>query len=284
MGPLITRIAPTPSGFLHLGNAYNFILTWWLARANRGKLVLRIDDADTSRFRIEYLEDVFASLAWLGIDIDEGPSGVDQFQKRFSQSLKREHYFEQLKYFPIFACECTRSEIRKLSPDGAYPGTCYQKNLKWAPGLAIRFRGAKVNDQLAESLRDMLFWRKEDQPAYQLASVIDDWEMGVNFIVRGEDLKETSAAQALLAPHLNWAFPSGEHLVHHPLLTDDKGQKLSKSLGSFSLKEWRTTGRSIRELIDHWAPDWGLARGEVAKLGDLLSHRPPSFSRTQKRP
>ncbi|MCY4495585.1 MAG: glutamate--tRNA ligase family protein, partial [Acidimicrobiaceae bacterium] len=77
--PLVTRIAPTPSGFLHLGNVYNFILTWWWARSQNGKLILRIDDADTSRLRVEYVEDIFVTLEWLGMDIDQGPSGVEQF-------------------------------------------------------------------------------------------------------------------------------------------------------------------------------------------------------------
>ena len=272
------RIAPTPSGPIHLGNAYNFILTWWWARLKRGQLFLRIDDADYGRARQNHLEDIFASLEWLGIDIDQGPSDSVDFEQNFSQIKKRAYYFDQLKYFPTFVCECSRSHIKHLSPSGAYPGTCYSKNLAWRPGRAIRWRGDKHNTSLNDTLKDVVLWRKDDMPAYQLTSVIDDRDLDIDFIVRGEDLRPSEKIQTLLAQTLGWPFPE---VIYHPLLKDAKGRKLSKSSSSSndnSLKTWRENGQTFTALIDLWHEQWNLPAGKIEKLSQLLDYPPPSFN------
>ncbi len=282
-----TRIAPTPSGPVHLGNMYNFILTWWWARFHNGQLFLRIDDADHGRTRDIFLEDIFRSLEWIGIGIDGGPSGVDDFKKNFSQIKRRNTYFAQLKNLPTFVCQCRRSEIKRLSPNGAYPGTCHSKNLPWRPGLAMRWRGGTHNASLDDTLKDAVLWRKDDTPAYQLASVIDDREAGINFIVRGEDLRPSGDLQARLAGPLGWTFPQGENLIHHPLLRDSQGRKLSKSSqqtqNPWTLHTWRDNGKSFTSLIDLWAKQWNLPTGQrekkIGRLRDLLDYPPPRFDR-----
>src|SRR5690606_41399145 len=122
---LVTRIAPTPSGLLHLGNAWSFTLTWLAARAAGGHVWLRIDDLDAARAQDEYLEDIFASLRWLGLDWDSGPRDVADFKARYSQTLRLDRYraaVETLKAGGhLYACTCTRSQLRGAGP--IYPGT-----------------------------------------------------------------------------------------------------------------------------------------------------------------
>ena len=231
---------------------------------------MRIDDADYERTRQSHLEDIFESLEWLGIDIEQ----------KFSQSKKRAYYFEQLKHFPTFVCECSRSLIKRLSPSGAYPGTCYFKNLTWRPGRTIRWRAGKNNASLSDALKDVVLWRKDDMPAYQLTSVIDDRDLDITLIIRGEDLRPSGKIQALLAQTLGWPFPEGENLIYHPLLKDSQGRKLSKSslsANTNSLKTWRKNGQTLTALIDLWAQDWGLPKGKIEKLSQLLDYPPPRF-------
>ena len=136
-GPVRTRIAPTPSGYLHLGNAWNFLLTWLLARSQGGTIHLRIDDMDVARFRQEYLEDIFASLAWLGLDWDTGPANSADFHANYSQRLRRASYRSALvklmelnsEFGPsVYACRCSREQVKQAShaagQPGIYPGTC----------------------------------------------------------------------------------------------------------------------------------------------------------------
>ena len=130
---VISRIAPTPSGFLHLGNAFNFLLTALLVDCEGGHLHLRIDDLDRPRVETSSVEDIFVQLEWLGIEYDSGPSGPDGLFKKYSQQLRRERYSKALEILHnsriLYACECSRSEIRQLSPVGNYPATCRLKGL-----------------------------------------------------------------------------------------------------------------------------------------------------------
>ena len=272
-----SRIAPSPSGLIHLGNAYNFILTWWWVRFEGGRLLLRIDDIDAGRTRDAYLEDIFRSLEWLGIGVDEGPSGVEDFKENFSQRKKRRAYLEALRNLPTFVCRCRRSDV----PDGAYPGTCRSKGLAWKPGLAVRWNAGGHNASLDGSLKDAVLWRKDDMPSYQLASVIDDRDGGVDFIVRGDDLRASGELQARLGQALGWDFPRGANLVHHPLVRDRQGRKLSKSSlrggGPWTLEAWREGSGSPASLVALWAGQWGLGTAGISRLRDLLDHRPPAF-------
>lgn len=138
---MVSRIAPTPSGYLHLGNAFNFLLTWLLVRGSEGKLLLRIDDMDRSRLRPEYLADIFTTIDWLGLDYDQGPEGPDDFERSWSQLHRLSLYREMLEHLaeqqalaasPLFLCQCSRAEILRNTAGnnsaggypGSYPGTC----------------------------------------------------------------------------------------------------------------------------------------------------------------
>ena len=121
-----SRFAPTPSGYLHIGNGFNFVLTWLHARTRGGNILLRIDDLDKGRVRPEYVEDVFRTLDWLGLDWDEGPFGPSDLERKWSQHLRLDRYrsaIDELAFREIaFACALSRVQIIQ---SGGYPGVCY---------------------------------------------------------------------------------------------------------------------------------------------------------------
>ena len=292
-----SRIAPTPSGYLHIGNACNFLLTWLWTRAENAQLFLRIDDLDRSRKRPEYVEDIFATLSWLGIDWDEGPSGPEDFEKKWSQHLRIDHYANALKSLReqalIFGCDCTRSQIMAASPNGQYSGRCYERGLDFEGAqVAWRIRteaSAKIAWQdawqgrlemnLSARLQDFVVRRKDGLPAYQLASIVDDSLFGINAVVRGEDLISSTAAQIWLDRQLSETKLHKTRWVHHPLLMDEKGDKLSKSAGSTSIWAMRNAGAKPNTIYQACANLMGWS-GEFNSLSILFDHfvRRPKFT------
>ncbi|RSK40160.1 glutamate--tRNA ligase family protein [Hymenobacter perfusus] len=249
--PVVSRLAPTPSGFLHLGNAVNFTLTWLLTRQAGGLLHLRIDDLDRARFRPVYLENIFRTLDWLGLDYDHGPSGPDDFERNFSQQHRLPEYEAVLQaaraVHPelFYACRCSRAELaRQVLPDGRYPGTCRQGGLPFAAADTVWRAAVPVEASVcfhdlargdiqiwpAQNPGDFVVRKRDGVAAYQVASVADDVRLGVNLVVRGHDLLDSTAAQLWLAPYLpkQGGFTKTRFL-HHGLLRDAAGHKLSKS-------------------------------------------------------
>jgi glutamyl/glutaminyl-tRNA synthetase len=249
-----SRIAPTPSGYLHKGNAFNFLLTEKLVKQYNGIMVLRIDDLDSNRIKPEYLADVFEVLHWLGITWQEGPQRPDQADA-YSQHRRLNlynTYIEQLKHGGhLFACECSRKQLEAFHQ---YPGTCRHKQLpftdevNWrliSPEKPVVFTdaGSKKTHEinLYEVMRHPVVRKRDGFPAYQVASLADDVHMNINLIVRGEDLLASTATQLYLAELLQLHSFKDAMFYHHPLLTGSNGEKLSKSAGSFSIKEYRKT-------------------------------------------
>ncbi|OGQ88377.1 MAG: hypothetical protein A2512_05560 [Deltaproteobacteria bacterium RIFOXYD12_FULL_56_24] len=276
------RIAPTPSGFLHLGNAVNFVLTWLMVRKAGGTLRLRIDDADCLRTKPEYLDDIFRQLDWLGITWDEGPTGVDEFRRRFSQQLRRERYREFLgelaRLGHLYPCGCSRSKIKKLALSGVYPGFCRKgaaaSGARWAirvlvpEGSVLRVGGEMV--VLCKAMGDFVLWRKDDLPAYQLVSLVDDLDDRINLIVRGQDLVTSTAAQLFLAG-LQGANSFAETVFfHHPLVRGEDGRKLSKSDGALSLTALRERGASPMVVYRAVVRQVGIEPDGIVTLEDLL--------------
>ncbi len=276
-----SRLAPTPSGFLHLGNAVNFLLTWLFTRRAGGRLKLRIDDADCARSQPAFVEDIFRQLAWLGLDWDEGPAGPADFFARHSQLLRRDRYQELLNELgergELFACCCSRKEIRAASPSGLYPGTC-RGNGRPGGGHAIRVHvpegslvpvnGTEV--PLCREMGDFVLWRRDDLPAYQLASLADDLADGITLIVRGEDLRVSTAAQLFLAGLLGRRDFLTATFYHHPLLTGPNGVKLSKSDNALSLAAMRRQGAHPSDVYRATAGALGLGAEQVRNLAELL--------------
>jgi glutamyl/glutaminyl-tRNA synthetase len=263
MSGLRTRIAPTPSGYLHAGNALNFLITHQLAQEASGTVTLRIDDLDADRTRPEYVHDIFDSLRWLGITWDLGPRDAEDLAARWRQTRRigtALHLLAMLKEScHLYACVCSRSQAvhcacaRADHPFDAsetawrlrIPDRC----LIQVPGL---FHDRREVD-LSEHMRDPVLRQRNGLPSYQLMSLADDWDMRMTLIVRGEDLLPSSACQLYLSRLLGLTSYRDVRFVHHPLLLDVTGRKLSKSEGAGSLRAMRADGSGPERLHEQAA-------------------------------
>ncbi|AWO02058.1 tRNA glutamyl-Q synthetase [Chitinophaga alhagiae] len=259
-----TRIAPTPSGFLHLGNVFSFAVTAALARQTNAGILLRIDDLDQQRAEKDYVEDIFDTLRFLDIPWTEGPSGYGEFQARYSQVHRMPLYNAALEHLKehVFACNCSRTQITRASLDGGYPGTCRHKNIPLStPGAAWRLRthheqpllvrtlsGTITEAVLPADMRDFVVRKKDGYPAYQLASVIDDQHFGIDLVVRGQDLWPSTLAQLYLSALLPGSRFADCVFYHHPLLLETSDQKMSKSAGATSVQYWKKQGKAPRDI------------------------------------
>ena len=236
--PIVSRLAPTPSGYLHLGNAVNFVLTWLLTRQAGGTLHLRIDDLDRARLRPAYLDNIFRVIDWLGIDYDHGPSGPDDFLRHYSQLLHLPEYNRVLRRLALVtglaqASQRTRTGGSEAAVPLETPGAPWRARVP--TGLEISFADnwqGETRVPLGALMPDFVIRKKDGVAAYQVASVVDDLRLGTSLIVRGLDLQPSTAAQLWLAGQLSETADfntSRLRFYHHPLLTNAAGQKLSKS-------------------------------------------------------
>lgn len=240
---MITRLAPTPSGFLHEGNAANLLLVSWLAASQGGQVALRIDDMDASRYRPEFVDDIFAVLEWLGVEWSTGPTDRRDFEQHHSQRERTEQYRAELDRLTsstaleTYACRCSRRELRDRASI-ACVSDCRTSGRAIAPGeTALRVHvpdgttvvveGRPVD--LSAQMGDFVVWRRDDLPSYQLVSIVEDRDLQVTHIVRGADLRTSTAAQLFVAPHLGAGDFERVTFVHHDLALDAEGAKLSKS-------------------------------------------------------
>ena len=261
-----TRLAPTPSGFLHLGNAFSFRLTATLAQKTGAGLLLRIDDLDQQRVRPEYVDDIFTTLRFLNIQWNEGPQDSADFEAGWSQRHRLLLYQLALDKLRngghIFACTCSRADVLRHSADGTYPGTCRDKGIPLdAPGVNWRLHadektglqvkgitGFKSTHFLPAGMQYFVVRKKDGNPAYQLTSVVDDLHFGIDLVVRGADLWPSTLAQLYLATLLGHTAFLETAFYHHPLLTDGNGVKLSKSAGAESIRNLQLQNRHLPEV------------------------------------
>ena len=290
-----TRFAPTPSGFLHLGNIYSFAVTAALAEKTGAKILLRIDDFDREKTNKLYVQDIFDTLNFLGIPWHEGPRNMKEYEQEYSQVHRMGIYTNAVKQLTesggLFACTCSRADILKHNPDSIYTGTCSDKNLpldtenaSWriltsnTKQLEVKtVQGGIVNATLPAAMNDFIVRKKDGFPAYQLISILDDITFGIDLVVRGEDLWPSTVAQHYLASFIGDHIFTNTAFYHHPLLTDIEGHKLSKSEGATSVYHLRQQGKKpadIYELIarilhiDAIPANWD----ELISLLDLSEH------------
>jgi glutamyl-tRNA synthetase len=275
---VVSRLAPTPSGYLHLGNAVNFVLTWLLTRRAGGMLHLRIDDLDRARLRPAYLDNIFRVIDWLGIDYDHGPAGPDDFLRHHSQLLHLPEYNRVLRRLAqqpglVHASQRTRTGGPEASVPFDTPGAAWRAHVP--AGTEICFTDAwqgETSVPLGALMPDFVIRKKDGVAAYQVASVVDDLRLGTNLIVRGLDLQPSTAAQLWLAAQLSdtAAFNAMRiRLYHHPLLTNEADQKLSKSQ-QLPLDVGVLGKSQGPEVVFEAITDlWGLPRGNARSLDEL---------------
>jgi glutamyl-tRNA synthetase len=293
--PLVGRLAPSPTGGLHLGHARTFLLAWLAVRRGGGRLVLRVEDIDTTRVRPGMAEAAVADLRWLGLDWDEGPD-VGGPHAPYEQSRRLDRYAEALGRLKarelVYPCTCTRAEIARAASaphaedEGpTYPGTCSGRTAGEADALgsrpfAWRFRVAPGEvcwgDRVLGGCSldpsriggDFTIARSDAGPSYQLAVVVDDGAMGVNQVVRGEDLTTSTPRQILLHRALGSEPPEYAHV---PLAVGPDGRRLAKRDGSIKLSTLREAGVDPRRLVSWIARSCGWTDSrEPTRPGDWL--------------
>ncbi len=268
--PYLGRLAPSPTGLLHLGHARTFWIAAESARAAGGRLLLRNDDLDAARCRPEYVVAMQEDLRWLGLEWD-GPM--------FTQSVRRQRYRVALERLHaaglIFPCTRSRRDVAEAAgaphegagvddepvypagfrppADAPLPPLGENITVNWRfrvpDGERITFVDGRCGEQHATAgldFGDFLVWRKDDMPSYQLATVVDDAEFGITEVVRGADLIRSTFRQLLLFRALGWPAPA---FYHAPLMLDASGQRLAKRHDALALRTLRERGVKAGEII-----------------------------------
>ena len=270
----LTRLAPSPTGALHLGNARTFLINWAIAKQAQLDIVLRMDDLEGPRVKQGAAEQAIEDLRWLGVDWSRELERPTRRLARYEEALQA-----LAKAGRVFACDCSRSmtiaNSARTARDGSavYSGRCRGNvasvaTAGAASSLRLRVDGeAAVCDWLgrvelipSKSIGDFVIRRADGTFSYQLASAVDDLDAGVTHIVRGEDLQDSSARQTFLRSGLASGRPAIRHL-HLPLIVGSDGRKLAKRHGDTRLAELRragwTAGR-VRSLLAEWSGIEGL--------------------------
>jgi glutamyl-tRNA synthetase len=279
------RLAPSPTGAQHVGNARTYLIAWLRARSAGGALVLRVEDIDSPRVKAGAAAAACDDLRWLGLDWDEGPVEQTQRLTLYESALVRLQ--EQERVYP---CTCTRSDVERAASAphdehaGGYPGTCAGRHAADAAALASpycwRFRlprrlfnyeddflGA-VEVDLAAAGSDFVVWKSAGTPAYQLAVVVDDAAQRVTEVVRGDDLVPSTPRQLLLYEALGLPPP---RFVHVPLVVGPDGRRLAKRHGDTRLAALRRAGVTAEALLGllAWSCGW-LDRPRPVSARELL--------------
>ncbi len=270
----VGRLAPSPTGAQHVGNARTYLIAWLSARAAGGKVLLRIEDIDTPRVKPGATEQACAALRWLGLDWDEEPV-VQTERLPFHEEAHRALQKQQL----VYPCTCTRTDIERAASaphqehEGpVYPGTCAGRRVADAAGLgkrphAWRFRVGPNSPEFWDAYRglthvdlrevggDFVVWKSAGTPAYQLAVVIDDAAQGITEVIRGDDLVPSTPRQLLLYQALGLKPP---RFAHVPLVVGPDGRRLAKRHGDTRLSALQAAGVRPEMLLGllAWSCGW----------------------------
>jgi glutamyl-tRNA synthetase len=272
--PYRGRLAPSPTGYLHLGHARTFWVAQLRAQAFGGTLVLRNEDLDRARCKHEFVAAMTEDLRWFGFQWQEGPDCGGALGP-YTQSERFHLYRGALETLKaggfVYPCTCSRKDIlhalsatHEGEDEPMYPGTCranrksdivdrkYSWRFRVLDGETISFVDGYQGEQhfvAGKDFGDFVVWRHDDVPAYQLAAVVDDDAMHISEVVRGADLLVSTARQLLLYRALGLSPPA---FYHCPLITDDSGVRLAKRHDALSLRALREQGAAPETLRSNW--------------------------------
>lgn len=268
MRDIISRFAPAPTGFLHLGHVVNAVYVWRETRARGGRVLLRIEDHDRQRSRPEFEAAILDDLAWLGFEADEPAVRQSERGAIYEEALDRLR-----RQGLVYACGCSRADITRAAsvPDAElrYPGTCAGRGLAEGAGLGTRvrldptverfvdLRHGPQEQRPSEQCGDLLARDRDGNWTYQFAATVDDLVQGVTLVVRGDDLLASTGRQIQLARLLGRDQPP--EFLHHPLIMKSADQKLSKSDGDTGVRDLRARG---------WAPEQVIEKAMSVVAGD----------------
>ncbi|MBA3637800.1 MAG: glutamate--tRNA ligase family protein [Acidobacteriota bacterium] len=270
---ITTRFAPAPTGHLHIGHVVNALYVWETARREGGRVLLRIEDHDRQRSRPDYEASILEDLAWLGFTADAPPVRQSDRTDIYERALGRLRHAGL-----VYACECSRRDIIDAGGSGAelrYPGTCSSKGLAETGDRAIRVRlppsEEAFGDLLAGPQRqvpsdqcgDLLVRDRHGNWTYQFAVTVDDYDQGVDLVIRGLDLLHSTGRQIQLSRMLGRTEPP--RFMHHPLVMSTPEQKLSKSDGASGIRQLRAAGMPPEDVVAaaHAAVNFPLPNSKI---------------------
>jgi len=279
----ITRFAPSPTGHLHLGGARTALFSWLFAQKNKGKFLLRFEDTDKERSKKEYEESIISSLAWLGIEPDEDPV----FQSR-NIELHRRMALGLLESGNAYSCDCSPEQLnemrekqieQKMQP--RYDGFNRDKNLPHKEGNVIRFKmpiqgKTSFEDKILgtisvnnKELDDFIILRGDGSPTYNFSAAIDDQEMKITTVIRGDDHITNTLKQINIFKSLEEPIPNYAHL---PMVLSNTGKRLSKRDGAVDLLDYKKSGYLKEALINYLVKlGWTYSDQEIFSKEELLS-------------
>ncbi len=300
--PLVTRFAPAPTGVLHLGHVVNAIYVWGIGRALGGRVLLRIEDHDRQRARIEWERRLLDDLDWLGFSADihpsesyrHGPPGARQSER---DAIYRAALAPLIAAGLVYGCRCSRADLaagsgplsdRQSPTERRYPGTCRDRNIPLGESVGWRLRLEPGIERFEDAI---LGWQEQDPASqcgdlllrdrlgnwtYQAAASIDDTVQGVSLVVRGEDLLPSTGRQIRFGRLLGRRLPPV--YAHHALIMKSPTQKLSKSDGDSGVRDLRSAGWSAARVIGHAATLAGLSTTHepipAANVHELFARKP----------
>ena len=279
------RFAPAPTGFLHVGSARSALFNWLFARNTGGTFVLRVEDTNAEKTTQEFVDAITQPLRWLGLDWDEGPyfqsERLDQHLAAIEQLLDSGH---------AYCCDLSAEEVEALNEEaghkGGYHGWSRDRNVEDGPGVVVRFRapdeGVTVIDDLVrgrvevghDTIEDFVIRRGDGSPVFLIANAVDDHEMGITHVIRGEDLLNTAPKVMLLWDALG--FGEKPTYAHLPLLVNEQRKKLSKRRDSVALASFRDDGYLPEAMLNAlallgWGPPDEVEIRPMAEIVELFS-------------
>ena len=279
------RFAPAPTGFLHVGSARSALYNWLYARHTGGTMVLRIEDTDASLKTDAFVDAILEPLRWLGIDWDEGPYFQSDRRDRHTAAVDR-----LVESGAAFFCDLSRDEIEKLSADAGlapgYHGWSRDRKVEDGPGVVVRFRAPDAGDTVVDdvirgrvefandTIEDFVIRRGDGSPVFLIANAVDDHDMGITHVIRGEDLLNTTPKVKLLWEALDYGpVPTYAHL---PLLVNEQRKKLSKRRDDVALGDYVARGYLPEAMVNYlallgWGPPDEVELRPIGEIVELFS-------------
>lgn len=279
---IVSRFAPSPTGFLHIGGARTALFSWLLARHSGGKFLLRIEDTDRERSTQPAMDAILEAMDWLGLDYDGEPIYQSTREARHNEIID-----ELVAHGQAYWCECTADEVEAMRERARaegrkpkYDGRCRDRGLGPAEGRVVRLKTPitgtiAYNDLVkgpiaveAQELDDMILRRSDGTPTYNLAVVVDDHDMGVTHVLRGDDHVNNTPRQIFIYRAMGWDIPEFGHV---PMILGPDKKKLSKRHGALSVMEYREMGYLPDPMVNYLARlGWSHGDQEIFSRKELV--------------
>ena len=279
-----TRFAPSPTGLLHIGGARTALFAWMYAKSNEGSCLLRIEDTDKERSKDIYTEEIIKSFKWLGIEFDEGI--IHQSANLKDHTVKA---YQLLENGSAYVCNCSKERLQELRDNQQkqglnpkYDGKCRNLNLDESPTSVIRFKTPESGDVIFQDLvkgnvtvdnseiDDFIILRADKSPTYNLSVVVDDINMSISHVIRGDDHLSNTPKQINIFKALNETVPVYGHV---PMIQGEDGKRMSKRHGATGVGEYEEQGILPEALLNYLVRlGWSLGDEEIFSKSDLIKN------------